>query len=241
MYYTNPIILTSTSNSQTNYDNGPLIGGIIGGILGLLLLLALILLLVWCLCCRRRRQARQEKNQTDIRFYNQQNLSSQSGVSAYAEHGNVNNVNNIEITQDGWRSLGNPSAAFIHLPQNNQSGRYTNHIEIANLNTAASMSNISNHKNGIAIATIRSEAPELFLKTITLPKDANEEAAYNFYSQKDVTYNSNSGYLTDEEFHAQRKEYFVNTHHGSKHSLSHQQQQQQNESRQTNEINFHYV
>lgn len=95
--YTYPFHSTTSVTVVTEgsrYDNGPLIGGIIGGILGLLLLLALILLLVWCCCIRRRK-----KKDTQIKFYNQQNLTSQSVVSGYPTE------NNIEITQDGWRNM----------------------------------------------------------------------------------------------------------------------------------------
>lgn len=56
------------------------------------------------------------------------------------------------------------------------------------------------------VATIRSEVPEVFLKTITLPKDEG----FSSYAQKDIKYNTNNGYLTDEEFYTQRNEYFVN-------------------------------
>lgn len=81
------------------------------------------------------------------------------------------------------------------------------------------------------IATIRSEAPDLYLKTITLPKDMNDEyrgdgrhdGFSSTYAQKDITYNSNSGYLTDEEFYTHRKEYLVDTngHYQQQHENAH--------------------
>jgi len=88
----NTYIVPSTTAS---YNNGPLIGGLVGGILGLFLLLALLLLIIWCCCIRRE----SEKETTRI-YYNQQNLASQSAVSGYPPV-----ENNIEITQDGWRNL----------------------------------------------------------------------------------------------------------------------------------------
>lgn len=233
--YTYPFHSTTAVTVVTEgsrYDNGPLIGGIIGGILGLLLLLALILLLVWCCCIRRRKE-----KDTQIKFYNQQNMTSQSVVSGYPTE------NNIEITQDGWRNMTGTSSAFMHFPTqschtlDNQSSRHHSHMESSNLNRqqAISQSNLSHHHlnhNQSGIATIRSEAPDLYLKTITLPKDMNDDYIRNdgrpegfssTYAQKDITYNSNSGYLTDEEFYTHRKEYLVdnNGHHQQHHEQAH--------------------
>lgn len=230
-YYTHPVIQTSTATAQAAYDNGPLIGGIIGGILGLLLLLLLTLLLVWCCCIRRTK----DKDSSQV-YYNQKNLVSQSVVSGYPSE------NNIEITQDGWRNINAASSGFMHFPTQSshtiESSKHHSHVEITNLNAvnqhALSTSNLSNHLNGKA--TVRSEVPEVFLKTITLPKDSNEEFrndAYSSYIQKDITYNNNinnnnNGYITDEDFFGHRNEYF---------SKSNQQINQYDQ----NETHFHYV
>lgn len=214
IYFTNNPIYHTTAYPQAttkHYDNGPLIGGIIGGILGLLLLLALILLLVWC-CCIRKTKVKETKV-----FYDNKTLASPSAVSAYPSE------RNIEITQDGWRNLSNNSTAFIHVPTQSthtiESTKHQSHIEISQQQGVTS-SNVSNNHmghGGCGAATIRSECPEMFLKTITLPKDANEDI-FQSYAQKDITYHGNNGYTTDEEFYAQRKEYFVNN------SNNHQQQ-----------------
>ena len=91
-YYTNEPVHQTTTTARP-HDHGPLIGGIVGGILGLILLLAIILLIVWCCCIRR------EKEKNSQVYYNQQQLQSQSVVSAFPIE------KNIEITQDGWRNV----------------------------------------------------------------------------------------------------------------------------------------
>ncbi len=131
------------------------------------------------------------------------------------------------------------SAILMHYPTqstqtlDNRSSRYQSHVEVNNLGQhnhqqVISTANLSGH-NGVA--TVRSEVPDLYLKTMTLPKDEGRHEAYSAYAQKDVAYNTNSGYLTDEEYHAQRREYFVNN------SVS--QHLQQHES--SSETRFQYV
>lgn len=220
----------TTTAASPVYDNGPLIGGIIGGVLGLLVLLGLVLLIVWCCCFRRTRD--KDSNQV---YYNQKNLASQSVVSGYPSD------NNIEITHDGWRNLNASSSAFMHYPAQSthtiESTKHHSTVEISNLNSsnqhALSSSNLSNfqknHHNGQA--TVRSEVPEVFLKTITLPKDANDDFRNGEFSyiQKDITYNNNNGYITDQEFIGHRNEYF--SHNNNFHTSQYDK----------NETQFQYV
>ncbi len=116
----------------------------------------------------------------------------------------------------------------------NRSSRYQSNLEVNNVShhnhqQVISTSNLSG-QNGVAI--VRSEVPDVYLKTMALPRDDSRHEAYSTYAQKDIAFNTNNGYLTDEEYHLQRREYFVNK------NVS-QQQHQQHES--LSETRFQYI
>lgn len=140
----------------------------------------------------------QERHQSHIEIMNANNNTHHLSSSNMANL-NQNDFNGVHSGVNSAHNIGYNSA------------HHSGHR--ANLSGNSSLKNA--HHSGQHLAhqtTIRSEAPELFLKTITLPKDAYDIEPYQqSYAQKDITINHNNGYITDKEFFAHRKEYFADT------------------------------
>ena len=227
---------SSPASVIRNENNGVLIGAIIGSILGFLAFLALLLCLIYCCCCYKKSRSRNQ----NVKITNNQNLSTRSTVSMYPseahEIGRQSYQNTTIHSRHNTVPIAYLPSASTHTVD--KVTQFNNQIDMSH-NLALSSSCSSNQN----LANIRTIAPEVYLKMITVTKDVNEDVssihneAYKYetsvlqqqqYPRGEICYSDNGeAYIPDESFYSQRKEYII-------HNIQQQQHQQ-------NEIAVHYV
>lgn len=239
---------TSSSSNVVNDNNGVLIGAIIGSILGFLAFLALLLCLIYCCCCYKKRRSHNQ----NVKITNNQNLATRSTLSMYPSEAqelarqSYQNMTHIHTQHTSMPIAYLPTTSSTHTVD--KVTQFNNHIDVShNLNASHALSNVSCSSNHNS-ANIRSMAPEVYLKMITVSKDVNEDIASmhtdafnryeaaqisasvqrNEFSRDGVWVNSGEHYApNDEGFYTERKEYVI-------HNIQQQTPQQ-------NEISVHYV
>jgi hypothetical protein len=183
-----------TTTAAPHKDNGPLIGGLVGGILGLLLLLCCLAWLFYL--CYRRRNRKNRKCQTI-------NIEAQSSSSIVYP----NLASNSQI---------------MCCNTADKSSQFCNQIEISNMdsNSCCGGSHLAGH--GCApIIHHHTVMPETYLRMVTIQKDCcddNVSSSNEMITTHYDSYNNNGRiYCTDDDafHHNERRDYYVHNYHQS--------------------------